>query len=162
MLGLALGIILGQTVEAKEMLYMELQYGVVEIELLDKVAPKHIARIKELVKKGFYDGLAFHRVIEGFMAQGGDPQGDGRGGSGETISAEFNKTPFLEGTLGMARTQDPNSGDSQFFICLAPARFLDEKYTAWGKVIKGMEYVHKLQKGEPPQNPDKITKMYIK
>jgi peptidylprolyl isomerase len=147
-------------------LYLDLKDGRVMIELRPDLAPKHVARIKELTRKKFYDGLVFHRVIEGFMAQTGDPQGNGTGGSGVKIPAEFSKEPFERGTVGMARAQDPNSGDSQFFICFAPARFLNGQYTVWGKVVSGMEFVDKIKKGNPNANgtvsgPDKIVKLQV-
>ena len=141
--------------------YLELKDGRVTIELRPDLAPKHVERIRELIKKGFYDGLKFHRVIDGFMAQTGDPDGTGFGGSGTNIQAEFSKTPFERGTVGMARSNDPDSGDSQFFICFEPARFLDGKYTVWGQVKEGMDFVDKITKGEPPKNPDKIVKFTL-
>jgi peptidylprolyl isomerase len=118
------------------------------------------------VRRGFYDGLAFHRVIDGFMAQGGDPKGDGTGGSGQTVPAEFSQAHFVRGTVGLARAADPNSGDSQFFICFAPAPALDGKYTIFGQVVSGMEAVDALKKGDPSQNgmvtdPDHIIRMQI-
>jgi peptidylprolyl isomerase len=142
-------------------LYLDLSYGRVVIELRPDLAPKHVARIKELTRKGFYNGLKFHRVIDGFMAQTGDPDGRGTGGSGTKIPAEFSREPFVRGTLGMARTNDPNSADSQFFIMFAPGAFLDGKYTVWGKVTAGMEFVDKIKKGEPPSSPDTIVKMQV-
>jgi len=142
-------------------LYLDLRDGRVVIELLPEVAPKHVARIKELTRKGFYDGIVFHRVIDGFMAQTGDPTGTGRGGSGQNIPAEFSSEPFVRGTVGMARAQDINSGDSQFFICFQDAQFLNNQYTVWGKVTSGMEFVDKIRRGEPPSNPDKIIKMQV-
>lgn len=147
--------------------YMELKDGIVEIELLPEVAPNHVKRIKELVGEGFYNGLKFHRVIEGFMAQTGDPLGTGTGGSGQNIDAEFNNTPHVRGVVSMARAQNPNSADSQFFICFDDARFLDNQYTAFGKVIKGMELVDNIKKGASykngeVENPDIIVKMYQK
>lgn len=147
-------------------LYLDLATGRVVIEMRPDLAPQHVARIKELVRQGFYDGLTFHRVIDGFMAQTGDPKGDGTGGSGVKLPAEFSKAPFLRGTVGMARAQDPNSGDLQFFICFAPAPFLDGKYTVWGRVIDGMQYVDQIKKGEELQNgkvtdPDKIVRMQV-
>lgn len=147
-------------------LYMDVAYGRVVIEMYPEKAPKTVARIKDLVRKGFYDGLLFHRVLEGFMAQGGDPKGDGTGGSGKNIPAEFNDTPHLRGTVSMARAQDPNSADSQFFICFAPAFHLDGQYTAWGRVLSGMEFVDQLKRGEGPRftssgNPDKIIRMQV-
>ena len=147
-------------------LLMDLKDGRVVIKMLPEVAPKHVARIKELVRSGFYDGLTFHRVIEGFMAQGGDPEGTGRGGSGTNIPAEFSNIPFKRGTCGMARSQDPNSGDSQFFICFAPAPYLDGKYTVWGTVISGMQFVDKIKRGHGRSGqvsypPDRIIKMQV-
>ena len=142
-------------------LYLELAQGRVVIEMRPDLAPKHVARIKELVRQKFYDGIVFHRVIEGFMAQTGDPTGTGRGGSGVKIPAEFSMEPFERGTLGMARSNDPNSGDSQFFICFAPASFLNGQYTVWGKVAKGMELVDKITRGEPPTTPDKIISLRV-
>ncbi len=142
-------------------LYLDLTYGRVVIELRPDLAPKHVARMKELTRQGFYDGLKFHRVIDGFMAQTGDPKGTGSGGSGTKIPAEFSREPFVRGTLGAARTNDPNSADSQFFIMFAPGSFLDGKYTVWGKVVSGMEFVDKIKKGEPPSNPDTIVKMQV-
>ena len=136
--------------------------GNVVIELLPDVAPKHVARIKELAKAGFYDGIVFHRVIPGFMAQTGDPTGTGMGGSGKgNVMAEFSKVPFVRGTVGAARSQNPNSADSQFFICFADAQFLNGQYTVWGKVIEGMENVDKVAVGEPPANPTKMTKVRL-
>ena len=147
-------------------LYLDLKDGRVIIELLPQVAPKHVARIKELVRQGFYDGIVFHRVIDGFMAQTGDPTGTGMGGSGKKLPAEFNSEPHVRGTVSMARAMDPNSADSQFFICFADARFLDRQYTVWGKVTSGMEFVDKIKKGDSRQNgtvsnPDKIVKMQV-
>ena len=147
-------------------LYLDLKDGRVVIELLPQVAPKHVARIKELVRQGFYDGIVFHRVIDGFMAQTGDPLGTGMGGSGKKLAAEFNSEPHVRGTVSMARAMDPNSADSQFFICFADARFLDRQYTVWGKVVSGMEFVDKIKKGDPNRNgvvynPDKIVKMQV-
>jgi peptidylprolyl isomerase len=142
-------------------LYLDLTYGRVVIELRPDLAPKHVARIKELVRQGFYDGIVFHRVIEGFMAQTGDPTGTGTGGSGQKIDAEFSKEPFKRGTLGMARAQSPNSADSQFFIMFANGDFLNGQYTVWGQVVEGMEFVDKIKRGEPPANPDKIVKLQV-
>ena len=136
--------------------------GNVLIELLPDVAPKHVARIKELAKAGFYDGIVFHRVIPGFMAQTGDPTGTGTGGSGKgNVMAEFSKKPFVRGAVGAARSQNPNSADSQFFICFADASFLNGQYTVWGNVIEGMENVDKIAVGEPPANPTKMTKVRL-
>ncbi|MBR5839413.1 MAG: peptidylprolyl isomerase [Victivallales bacterium] len=147
-------------------LYLDLKDGRVVIEMFPNVAPKHVARIKELVRQGFYDGIVFHRVIDGFMAQTGDPTGTGMGGSGKKLPAEFNSEPHVRGTASMARAMDPNSADSQFFICFADARFLDRQYTVWGKVTSGMEFVDKIKKGDSRQNgtvtnPDKIVKMQV-
>jgi peptidylprolyl isomerase len=142
-------------------LYMDLESGRVTIALRPDLAPKHVARIKELTRQKFYDGLLFHRVIDGFMAQTGDPRGNGTGGSGQKIPAEFSREPFVRGTVGMARAQDPNSGDSQFFIMFAPGSFLDGKYTVWGRVVSGMEHVDRIKRGEPPRNPDKIIRMQV-
>ena len=151
----------GFTMDKENTLYLDLDYGRVIIELDPAVAPKHVARIKELARQGFYDGIKFHRVIPGFMAQTGDPTGTGMGGSGKKLPAEFNKTPHVRGTVSMARAQDPNSADSQFFICFDDARFLDEQYTAFGHVTQGMEYVDMIKPGEPPVNPDIIVKMQV-
>ena len=137
-------------------LKLELETGDVVIETFEDKAPKHVEQITKLAEDGFYDGLTFHRVIEGFMAQGGDPKGDGTGGYKDNIPAEFNDTPHVEGVCSMARANDPNSASSQFFICLDDATFLDKQYTAWGRVTEGMEHVHAIQKGEPPANPTKI------
>jgi len=146
-------------------LYLDAPKGRVTIELRPDIAPGHVARIKELVRSGFYDGLKFHRVIEGFMAQTGDPRGDGTGGSGKKLKAEFNSANFLRGTVGMARANDPDSGDSQFFICFEPAPFLDGKYTIWGQVTSGMEAIDAIKRGSGQSgsvsNPDQIVKMQI-
>ena len=147
-------------------LYLDLKDGRVVIQLRPDLAPKHVARIKELVRKGFYNGLVFHRVIDGFMAQTGDPQGNGTGGSGVKLAAEFSKEPFEAGTVGMARSSDPNSADSQFFICLGPSPWLNGQYTVWGKVIEGMQYVDNIKKGNKAangavDNPDKIVRIQV-
>ena len=142
----------------EDTMVLETTQGKVVIVLRPDLAPGHVARIKELVREGFYDGVVFHRVIDGFMAQTGCPHGTGTGGSGKKLKAEFNKERHVRGTVSMARAQDPNSGDSQFFICFADATFLDGQYTAWGKVIEGMEHVDKIKRGEPVANPDKIVK----
>ncbi|MEI8394046.1 MAG: peptidylprolyl isomerase [Rhodospirillaceae bacterium] len=147
-------------------LYLDLKDGRVVIELRPDLAPNHVARIKELVRNGFYDGLLFHRVIEGFMAQTGDPQGDGTGGSGKKLKAEFSKEPHVRGTASMARAQNPDSADSQFFICFAPAPFLNGQYTVWGKVTSGMEFVDAIKKGSQMRNgsvtdPDRIIKIQV-
>jgi peptidylprolyl isomerase len=142
-------------------LILETTQGPVTIEMRPDLAPLHVEQIKGLVKKGFYDGIVFHRVIEGFMAQTGCPHGTGTGGSGKKIKAEFNAEPHVRGTVSMARSADPNSGDSQFFICFDDARFLDKQYTVWGKVTDGMDNVDKIKRGEPVQNPDKIVKAHM-
>jgi peptidylprolyl isomerase len=133
------------------------------IKLRADLAPKHVAQITKLASSGFYDGTPFHRVIEGFMAQGGDPTGTGTGGSKEPdIQAEFTKEHFARGTVGMARAQDPNSANSQFFVMFADGGFLDGQYTVWGQVDEeGMKCVDKIERGEPPANPDKIVKMTV-
>ena len=133
--------------------------GDVVIKLRPDVAPGHVARISELVSEGFYDGVVFHRVIPGFMAQGGDPTGTGMGGSDKPdLVNEFNKTQHVRGVCSMARSSNPNSANSQFFICFDDARFLDNQYTVWGEVVSGMEHVDALPKGEPPRAPGKIVK----
>jgi|SRR5579875_200809 len=147
-------------------LYLDVPAGRVVIELQPDLAPNHVARIKELARAQFYDGINFHRVIDGFMAQTGDPRGDGTGGSGKKLKAEFNDAKFRRGTLGMARAQDPNSADSQFFICFEPAPFLDGKYTIFGQVTSGMEHIDAIKKGDPNRNgtvvdPDKIVRMQV-
>jgi peptidylprolyl isomerase len=147
--------------EPENTLKLETTQGDVVIEMLPGIAPNHVARIKELVREGFYDGIVFHRVIEGFMAQTGCPQGTGTGGSGQKLKAEFNNQPHERGTVSMARAANPDSGDSQFFICFDDARFLDRQYTVWGRVISGMENVDKIKRGEPVPNPDKIVKASI-
>ena len=136
--------------------------GKVVIKLYPDVAPKHVAQITMLAKEGFYDGIIFHRVIEGFMAQTGDPTGTGMGGSDlPDIRAEFSNEPFVRGTLGMARSQHPDSANSQFFICFEEASFLNGQYTVFGKVVEGMEYIDKVMRGEPPDYPDKIVSMKL-
>jgi peptidylprolyl isomerase len=142
-------------------LLLDLAYGQVVIQMRPDLAPNHVARIKELVRKKFYDGVVFHRVIEGFMAQTGDPTGTGMGGSGQKLKAEFTKEPFKRGVVGMARGGDPDSGDSQFFIMFDNGEFLNNKYTVWGTVISGMEFVDKIKRGEPPSDPDKIVKLQV-
>jgi len=146
-------------------LYLDLEDGRVVIEMQPELAPQHVQRIKELVRLKFYDGIVFHRVIDGFMAQTGDPTGTGRGGSGQNLPAEFTDAPFERGTVGMARAQSPASADSQFFICFAPAPFLNGQYTVWGQVVSGMEYVDMIKKGSGRNgivsNPDKIVRMQI-
>ena len=137
--------------------------GDVVIRLRPDLAPQHVERIKELTSEGFYDGVVFHRVIDGFMAQGGDPTGTGTSGSDKPdLPAEFSREPHVRGTASMARTMDPNSANSQFFICFDDARFLDGQYTVWGEVTEGMEFVDALPKGEPPRTPGKIVKASLK
>ena len=147
-------------------LYLELKDGRVVIEMLPEVAPNHVARIKELAREKFYDGIVFHRVIDGFMAQTGDPTGTGMGGSGKNLSAEFNNNTHSRGAVSMARAQDPNSADSQFFIVFDNADFLDNQYTLWGYVTEGMEFVDMIKKGNQAQNgsvtdPDKIISLRV-
>ena len=142
-------------------LILETSKGTVVIEMRPDLAPGHVTRIKELARQGFYDGLKFHRVIDGFMAQTGCPQGTGTGGSGKKLKAEFSAEKHLRGTVSMARAQSPDSGDSQFFICFDEAPWLNKQYTAWGHVIEGMENVDAIQKGEPPKNPDTIVTMRV-
>ncbi len=142
-------------------LMLDLEHGQVVLEMRPDLAPNHVARIKELAREGFYDGVVFHRVIDGFMAQGGDPTGSGAGGSGKKIDAEFSAEPHVRGTASMARAGDPNSADSQFFICFGEADFLDGQYTIWGQVIEGMEHVDKIKRGEPVEDPDKIIRMRV-
>ena len=155
-----------QTPDLENTLYLDLKDGRVVIELLPDLAPNHVARIKELARQGFYDGVVFHRVIDGFMAQGGDPTGTGMGGSGKKLKAEFSKSRHVRGTCSMARAQDPNSGDSQFFIMFEPARSLDGQYSIWGQVVKGMEFVDQIKRGDSWSNgtvedPDKILRMAV-
>ena len=144
-------------------LYIDLKNNCrVVIEMRPDIAPKHVTRIKKLARAKFYDGVIFHRVIEGFMAQTGDPTGTGMGGSKlPDLPAEFSNEPFVRGTVGMARAADPNSANSQFFIMFADGRFLDGKYTVWGKVVKGMDCVDKIARGEPPLNPDKMIRVRV-
>ncbi len=145
----------------EDTLILETSKGDVVVELRPDLAPNHVARIKELARQGFYDGVPFHRVIEGFMAQTGDPTGTGTGGSGQKLAAEFNAEPHTRGAVSMARAQSPDSADSQFFICFDDATFLDRKYTVWGRVIEGMENVDQINRGEPPASPDKIVSAKI-
>ena len=162
----------------EDVINLQLKDGIVKIKTFEDKAPNHVKQIKELVQNGSYDGVVFHRVIDGFMAQTGDVQfGNtnsddfdlrraGTGGSGKNIDAEFNDTPHKKGTLSMARAQDPNSADSQFFICFDDTPHLDGQYTVWGEVIEGMEFVDSIKKGDPIKNglvddPDKIIKMWI-
>lgn len=156
-----------QALDLENTLYLDLKDGRVVIELLPDLAPKHVKRIKELTRQGFYDGLTFHRVIDGFMAQGGDPEGTGMGGSGQNLPAEFSREPFVRGILGMARSSDINTGDSQFFIMLGDAPHLNNQYTVWGRVVEGMNFVDNIKKGSQRSNgeisgqPDKIVRMHV-
>jgi peptidylprolyl isomerase len=143
-------------------LLIETSKGPVVIELRPDLAPQHVERIKTLAREGFYDGIVFHRVIDGFMAQTGCPEGRGTGGSKlPNLPAEFNAEPHVRGACSMARAQNPNSANSQFFIVFDDATFLDKQYTVWGKVIEGMENVDKINRGEPPANPDKMIKVRV-
>lgn len=153
--------------DSPELLQLELKSGTVTIELLPQAAPNHVERIKELVEEGFYNGLAFHRVIAGFMAQTGDPTGTGSGRSNKpNLKAEFSSEPHRRGVCSMARASDPNSANSQFFICLDDAPWLDGQYSAWGRVVEGMEHVDAIKKGSPANNgtvanPDRIISMTL-
>jgi cyclophilin family peptidyl-prolyl cis-trans isomerase len=152
---------MAEPADPENTLIMETSQGMVTIAMRPDLAPQHVARIKELARLGFYDGVVFHRVIDGFMAQTGDPTGTGRGGSGQHIKAEFSREPHVRGAVSMARATDPNSADSQFFICFDDARFLDGQYTVWGKVTEGMEAVDKIKRGEPVTNPDRIISVKV-
>ncbi|MFZ2007412.1 MAG: peptidylprolyl isomerase [Stellaceae bacterium] len=151
--------------DLEDILYLDVPAGRVVIEMRPDLAPEHCAHIKSLARRGFYDGIVFHRVIAGFMAQTGDPTGTGSGGSGQHVKAEFSSEPHVRGVVSMARTSDPNSADSQFFICFADATFLDNQYTVWGKVTEGMEHIDAIKKGDPRSgavaDPDKIVKMQV-
>ena len=152
--------------DAENTLYMDVPFGRVVIAMRPDLAPNTCAQIKALVRRGFYDGVVFHRVIEGFMAQTGDPTGTGTGGSGHTLRAEFSSAKHVRGTVSMARASDPNSADSQFYIMFAPTPSLDGQYTIWGEVTSGMEFIDKIKKGDPARNgsvtnPDKIIKMQV-
>ena len=143
-------------------LLLETTQGNVVIEMRPDLAPKHVEQIKKLAREGFYDGIVFHRVIDGFMAQTGCPHGTGTGGSKlANLPAEFNSEPHVRGTCSMARAQNPDSANSQFFICFGDTAFLDGQYTVWGKVIEGMENVDKIKRGEPVQDPDKIVSLKV-
>jgi peptidylprolyl isomerase len=166
LLALALpGTALAQANDPENTLFLELKDGRVVIALRPDLAPNHVKRIKELVRKNFYDGVVFHRVIRDFMAQTGDPTGTGMSGSGQKLRAEFSREPHKRGTVSMARTNDPNSADSQFFICLADTPHLDGQYTVWGRVVSGMEYVDRIKKGAPGSgavtDPDKIIRLRV-
>jgi peptidylprolyl isomerase len=150
----------------EDTLYIDLQWGRVVIQMRPDLAPKHVAQIKRLARKGFYDGLVFHRVIDGFMVQGGDPRGDGTGGSGTNLPAEFSREKHVRGVTSMARARNPDSADSQFFIMLGEAPYLDGKYTIWGKVIEGMNHVDRIKKGDPRANgvvraPSHLVRMRV-
>jgi peptidylprolyl isomerase len=166
-LSLAPGAAFAEELDLENTLFLDLKDGRVVIKLRPDLAPNHVARIKELAREGFYDGVVFHRVIAGFMAQTGDPTGTGSGGSDKPdLKAEFTTAPHMRGTVSMARTPDPNSANSQFFICLAPARSLDRQYTVWGEVVEGMEFVDAIKKGDQARNglvtdPDKIIRMRV-
>ena len=169
LLVLVAALVLGGTAMAADRentIYLDLGAGRVVIAMRPDLAPATCARIKALVRQGFYDGLAFHRVIAGFMAQTGDPRGDGTGGSGRSLDAEFSNQPFVRGTVAMARAADPNSADSQFFIMFARQPSLDGKYTIWGEVVSGMDSVDQIKKGDPANNgtvadPDRIGRMRV-
>jgi peptidylprolyl isomerase len=150
------------TTDAENILLLTTETGVVTIQLRPDLAPGHVERIKELAREGFYDGVVFHRVIPGFMAQGGDPTGTGMGGSKKPdLKAEFSREPHIRGVCSMARSSNPNSANSQFFICFDDATFLDGQYTVWGVVTDGMDHVDALPKGEPPRQPGKIVSMKV-
>ncbi len=138
-------------------LILETSKGKIVVAMRPDLAPNHVARIKELVREGFYDGVVFHRVIDGFMAQTGDPTGTGSGGSGKKLKAEFSRENHVRGTVSMARAQSPDSGDSQFFICFEDAPWLNGQYTVWGQVTEGMENVDQIKRGEPVRDPDQIV-----
>ena len=156
--GVTVLIMSSQTTNAKTTyLILDTTKGQIEIELKPDLAPNHVARITELAAEGFYNGIIFHRVIPGFMAQTGDPTGTGMGGSGQKLDAEFTDYQYVEGTVGMARSMNPDSGDSQFFICFDGCGHLTGQYTVWGQVSRGMDAVHKINAGEPPAEPDSIV-----
>ena len=165
MAGAAAAAVLSAAPQARaedKLLYLDTAYGRTVIKMRPDIAPKHVAQIETLAKQHFYDNVVFHRVIDGFMAQTGDPTGTGTGKSKlPNIPAEFSKEKFSRGTVGMARGPDENSANSQFFICFAPARYLEEQYTVWGEVVSGMEFIDKIKRGEPPANPDKIIKLRV-
>lgn len=150
------------TLDPENTLYLDLKDGRVVIQLKPDLAPEHVARVKQLVREGFYDGIVFHRVIDGFMAQTGDPTGTGTGGSKlPDLKAEFSSYTFNRGTVGAARSASPDSANSQFFICYDGCGSLTGQYTVWGQVVSGMEFVDNITRGEPPSNPDKIVKAQI-
>ena len=146
----------------EDRLYLELEYGRVVIEMRPDLAPRHVSRIKELVREGFYDGLLFHKVDPEFTAETGDPNGSGRGGSGQTLPPEFSREPFRRGSIGMTRSRGvADSADSQFFICFEAQPHLDGRYTIWGRVVEGMEFVEQLRRGDPPRDPDRIVSLRL-
>jgi len=147
--------------DSENTLILKTTQGTVTIELRPDLAPNHCARIKQLAREEFYDGIVFHRVIDGFMAQTGCPEGTGTGGSGQNMAAEFSDEPHVRGTASMARAASPDSADSQFFICFEESSFLDGEYTVWGKVVDGMDTIDKLKRGEPVSDPDKIVSMRV-
>ena len=165
--GIGIGIMASNTNagDLENTIYLDLKDGRVVIELRPDLAPNHVARIKELTRQGFYDGLKWHRVIDGFMAQTGDPKGLGTGGSGKNIDAEFSEEPHVRGTVSMARSQKPDSADSQFFIVFAPSKWLDGQYTVWGEVTEGMDHVDQIKKGEDNsgrvEDPNVIVRMQV-
>ena len=155
-------VIMSEKSSEAAVLVLETSKGQVEIEMKPELAPNHVARITELVEEGFYDGIIFHRVIPDFMAQTGDPTGTGMGGSGENLKAEFTDYTYVEGTVGMARAMDPNSADSQFFICFEGCGHLTGQYTVWGQVTDGMDVVRNINEGQPPAEPDQIVRARMK
>ena len=165
--GLGIGIMASDTSarDLENTIYLDLKGGRVVIELRPDLAPNHVARIKELTRKGFYDGLKWHRVIDGFMAQTGDPKGLEIGGSGKNIKAEFSSETHVRGTVSMARSQKPDSADSQFFIVFAPSKWLDGQYSVWGQVVEGMDFVDQIKKGKGQsgrvKDPDVIVRMQV-
>jgi peptidylprolyl isomerase len=148
--------------DPENLLILETSQGTVVVAMRPELAPRHVARIRQLVREGFYDGVVFHRVIDGFMAQTGDPTGTGTGGSGVKLKAEFSGEPHVRGTVSMARSQSPDSADSQFFICFEDAPWLNNQYTVWGTVVEGMQNVDKIKRGEPVADPDQILSAKIK
>jgi peptidylprolyl isomerase len=148
--------------DRENLLYIDVEYGRIVIQLRPDIAPRHVERVKQLARAKFYDGIVFHRVIEGFMAQTGDPTGTGTGGSGRgELRAEFSRVPFDRGVVGAARSSNPNSADSQFFIMFRRNAGLDNQYTVWGQVISGMEFVDRIRRGEPPRTPDKMIRVQV-
>jgi peptidylprolyl isomerase len=151
-----------QTSDRENLLYIDVEYGRIVIQLRPDLAPRHVERVKQLARAKFYDGIVFHRVIDGFMAQTGDPTGTGTGGSGRgNVPAEFSRVPFDRGIVGAARAQNPNSADSQFFIMFRRNAGLDGQYTVWGQVVSGMEFVDRIRRGEPPRNPDRMVRVQV-